>query len=73
MLLFSKEFWGDTAERAIKTGCQVAIAAIGTETLFYNLNYKEILSMIFLSMATSVLTSIASSKVGDKESASVLK
>ena len=76
--MWTKIFWKDTAERAIKTFAQSVVGivllltpTIGIDTL--NLNWLPILAVGLVSAMLSVLTSIASSLKGDSNSASLVK
>lgn len=68
-----KRFIIDTAERAVKTAAQTAIAAIGTTHLISAVDWKTVLSTSLLAAILSILTSIASKPVGDTNSASIIK
>lgn len=79
--LTSKQFWTDSAERAVRTGAQVAVAAFGgsavltavTEGDWLSIPWQESLGLVILSMVLSLLTSIAGKKVGDPSTASLTK
>ena len=60
-MLASKAFWSSTAERAIKTFAQSALALLGTDQLISALaiNWGEIAGVALLAAILSVLTSIA--------------
>lgn len=57
--LKSKEFWKATANRAIRTICQTAIAVIGTTALIQNVDWLTVLSASAMAGLLSVLNSIA--------------
>ncbi|MFI3207004.1 MAG: holin [Clostridia bacterium] len=67
-----KEFLKDMAERAIKTGAQVAIATIGTASILGEINWLTIGSTVAVATIVSLLTSIASYNVGDTGTASII-
>ncbi|PGS81621.1 holin [Bacillus cereus] len=68
-----KKFIKDLAERAIKTFCQSLIAVgLAGATDLMSVDWMNALSIAGLATVVSILTSIASSKVGD-DTASVVK
>lgn len=71
--MFTKTFWKDTAERAVKTFAQ-SMAAVLTAgvTGVLDVDWMNALSVSLLATLVSVLTSIGSGYVGD-DSASVVK
>lgn len=76
--MFTKVFWKDAAERAIKTFAQAVLAvtavvapSIGFELL--NVNWIPVILVGVIASLMSVLTSIASSFKGDNSSASLVK
>lgn len=66
-------FIKDMAERALKTAAQTALAGIAGVTLLHEVGWQAVGSMVLLATITSVLTSIVSRNVGDKNSASMIK
>lgn len=63
---FSRAFWYDALERAIKTGAQVLVALIGTGSLgILQVDWLNTLSVTALAVIVSVLTSIASAGTAD--------
>lgn len=75
-VLTSRSFWFDTIERALKTFAQTAAALLaafvsgghGLEAV----NWVMVASVSGLAAIFSVVTSIGSAKVGDKDSASLV-
>lgn len=58
--LTTREFWASTAERAVRTAAQTAIALIGTDQVgILNLDWAQIASVVATATILSVLTSIA--------------
>ena len=53
------EFTKATANRAIKTVCQTAVATIGTAMVLTDVNWQMVVSASILAGILSVLTSIA--------------
>jgi hypothetical protein len=73
--MWTGTFWKDAIERAIKTFAQVAAAAFTAGNMlemFSPLDLQQVLMLAGASAVVSVLTSIASSGVGDSESASLV-
>lgn len=66
------DFLKDTAERAVKTGCQVAVTLIGTSVYVGDVNWLSIVSSSVLAMVVSVLTSFGSYNVGTTGTASMV-
>lgn len=56
----SKEFWKNTAIRAVKTFCQSLVAAIGVGAAVSEVDWLGALSVAFVAGLVSVLTSLAS-------------
>lgn len=66
-------FVKDLLERALKTGAQAAIASFGANAVsLYDINPGTSLGITGFAVLVSVLTSLASRQVGDKDSASVV-
>jgi len=63
--MWTLAFWKAAAERALKTGAQTAIAAIGTTAAFHEVNWAVIGSVVALAVVLSVLMSIVSAAVTD--------
>ena len=73
--MWTKKFWKDVAERAIKTFSQFLIALTGYNGAtgdFSNLNWEKILIEASIGAILSIFMSIASSFKGDKSSASLV-
>lgn len=68
-----KLFIYDLIERAVKTAAQTAIATIGTSSVFGDVNWGVVASTAGLAAVISILTSIASRSIGDKDNASIIK
>ncbi|GAB2026096.1 hypothetical protein OfM1_21690 [Lactovum odontotermitis] len=71
---FTKKFWEDLMERAIRTFCQslIAVGLAGASDLI-SVDWINALSVAALATIISALTSIASSNVGDSGTASLIK
>jgi hypothetical protein len=72
--MFTKKFWLDASERCIKTGAQVLLATLAVTNIFVLAHTTIIadLGAAGTAMVLSLLTSVASSAVGDKTSASLV-
>lgn len=64
--MWTSKFWKSTAERAIKTFAQSAVAALGAGyTGILTVDFASVVSVAALATVLSVLTSIASANAGD--------
>jgi hypothetical protein len=72
--LITASFWKQTLERAVKTSAQAVVALIGAEVVIDGLalNYSEIGGIALGAALLSLVSSIASSSVGDADSPSVV-
>jgi len=68
-----KRFWKDALERAVKTAAQAAIAVIGSAQVMGEVRWGMAVSSVVLATLLSLLTSLGSWKMGDGESASLVK
>lgn len=62
-VLFSRSFWLDAAERAIKSGAQGALLAIGQDAISVDLfaaDWRAVVGVAAGMAALSILTSVAS-------------
>ena len=71
--MFTKAFWLDAGERALKTFAQafLSVLAVSGVTVL-NLNWTEALAIAGTATLGSVLTSIVSAKAGGTETASLV-
>jgi hypothetical protein len=71
--MWSKSFWRQTAERAVKSFAQALLVAItaGAGNLL-DVGWKQALSVAALTTLASVLTSIVSSGVGPSDGPSLV-
>lgn len=73
--MWTRLFWKETAERAIKTMAQGVVALIGVDavTPFGSIDWPYIMGAALTMGVLSVLTSIASNPVADKGTPSLVK
>ena len=71
--LLQPSFWSDALERAVKTFAQSTVAFIGADAIdVLSLDWGDTLSVGAGAALLSLLTSVASSGVGDKGTASLV-
>jgi len=72
--MFNKYFWISTLERAVKTFAQAVLLVFTGDTLYniINVNWPEALGLGATGALISVLTSVVSSTVGEKNSPSLV-
>jgi hypothetical protein len=64
--LLSARFWLAAVERAVKTAAQVAVVTLGAEAVdLLAVDWTAVLSMSAGGALVSLLTSIASGRIGD--------
>ena len=72
--MYNKKFIEDLAERAIKTFAQTFLALVGSDMAgIFTIATVDTLKVSLGAALLSVLSSIASTQVGDSESASLTK
>ncbi|QIK63188.1 holin [Leucobacter viscericola] len=71
--MFTKLFWKDAGERAVKTFAQAAVALLTAgATGLLGIDWPQLLSVAGLAALVSILTSVGSDSVGDRGTASLL-
>ncbi len=72
--MFTLNFWRAASERALKTAAQTAIVALGADKLgtLFAADFANVAGMAAGGALLSVLTSIATSAVGDTPSPSLV-
>ena len=55
---WTKDFWMAALNRAIRTGAQAALSMITVGVGIFDVNWMAVLSVVVMSMAVSILTSI---------------
>ena len=71
--MWTRAFWKDTAERAVKTAAQTAGGVLIVGTPIWEIDWTAGLGITATATVLSILTSLASSGRGDHESASALE
>ena len=72
--MYNKTFWQDVAERAIKTFAQTFVALVGADTSgMFTITAVDNFKVSLGAAILSVLSSVASTQVGDPTSPSALK
>ena len=71
--MWTKQFWKDTAERAIKTFAQAVVAGLTAgATGILSVDWLTVVSVSALAALVSVLTSVGSAQFSDKGTASLI-
>ena len=70
--MFTIRFWRDTAERAVKTAAQSAVGLFVADQTVMSLDWSQAGAVVGTAAVVSVLTSIVSSGIGDKGTASAV-
>ena len=65
--MYGKTFWTAALQRAVRTTCQSAVAAIGTAALLSEVNWLAVASTAALAGILSVLNSVATGLPEAKE------
>jgi hypothetical protein len=72
-MIWTKNFWKQTAERAIKSFCQGLLVSLTANVIsLFNIDWKAALGAAGLYTLYSILTSIGSSITTQKESPSLV-
>lgn len=73
-MLWKKQFWIDSTERAIKTGCQMLIGlSAGSALNLLTIDYPAMAGMVGGAVVLSYATSIISSEITKTPSASLVE
>lgn len=70
--MWTKIFWMDALDRAIRTFAQALLATVTVGDAIYHVDWQAGLGIAATAAVASVLTSISTSKVGDAETAAIV-
>lgn len=71
--MFTVFFWKSAAERAVKTAAQVTVTFLGADVLdAFSVDYQRVAGIALGAAAVSLLTSVASLGVGERNSPSLV-
>ncbi|MCH5645176.1 holin [Gordonia sp. ABSL49_1] len=71
--MFSVSFWKDAGERAVKSAAQAAMLAVGGDTInVWSLDWVTVAGVGLGGGVLSLLTSLASERIGTKGTASAV-
>lgn len=70
--MWSKIFWIDAADRALRTFAQALLATITVGDAIYHVDWTAGLGIAATAAIASLLTSVATSKVGDASTAAIV-
>jgi len=71
--IFTNDFWLQAGERAVKTFAQTAVALIGAGVLnVLTTDWQQLIGVSLGAAVLSILTSVASAKVHDDDSPSLV-
>lgn len=71
--MWTRKFWADALERAISTMAQFLVVLGGADgTGFLNMQWEQLLTLTLLGGVATIIKALASSGIGNKESAAVI-
>lgn len=73
--MFTKKFWKDASERAVKTAAQTSVALLTADGVLgvLDVDWGQGASVVGLATLVSLLTSVASAPAGSSGTASLTK
>jgi hypothetical protein len=69
--MFTKRFWKDTSERAIRASATSFLAALGGDALLWDLGWKGLVGIPVTAAVLEVALSLSSAKIGPEGTASM--
>jgi hypothetical protein len=69
--MFTKEFWKDTSERAVRNAATSFVAAFGAEALLWDLGWEVVVGIPLTAAVLEVAVALSGSKIGQKNTASL--
>lgn len=73
MSVFTRKFWADAAERAIKTAAQSGIGVFVADVTVLSVDWEVAGAVVGTATLVSLLTSVASANLGQPGTASVVE
>lgn len=72
--MWSKKFWKEALDRAIKSFAQGAVALLSADGIgLFGVQWQDVFSVAGMMFVLSILTSIGSAPIGESGTASILK
>lgn len=73
--MWARKFWKSTAERAVSTAAQAAIAVVGADAMIpaYDIDVRYTGAVALTAGALAVLKALAAAYIGDKGTPSLIK
>lgn len=69
--MFTKSFWTDTAERAIRSGATSFVATVGGTAILWDLNWELLVGIPVTAAVLEVAIALSGSRVGKRGTASL--
>lgn len=72
MKIWTREFWSDASERAVKTAAQTGLGVLVAGQTLLTIDWAQAGAVVGTATLASILTSVVSSGVGESGTASAL-
>lgn len=69
--MFTKTFWKDTSERAIRNAATSFVATLGSTAIFWHVNWELLVGVPATAAVLEVAIALSGAKVGSKGTASL--
>lgn len=69
--MFTRAFWKDTAERAIRSGATSFVATFGGTAILWNLHWQLLVGIPLTAAVLEVAVALSSASIGRKGTASL--